>query len=378
VENYDVNEHPAFVPKGMQLESRVQQLLFNQGYFAARNIFIPGHSQASGAATPDIDVIGYSFTEDSLLKKVIYDCKSGKSQAVNRILWLETMARRIRADRAYIVRANTPQDIKLYGLAEGVYFIGFEMLSRMENNYMGNPPIIIGSTGQEFLAASAELRSAVKNRDVGQALRLVHTNFWFTPSCTAIKQVIAQYERICPINILPGLSTMALQWLKATLVNLFLLAILRICGDVITLAPREREGVLRKRLVSDKIPYAEFTSLVRTTFEYAHSVYGKQESIDPRNLYEIPPPVYTDSLLDLVDRTLKRPREAILIPRFSECVLFENVLLGKAIDTTRIEELFGRPYQDLQSHYRDYLFFLSRICPDTKGFLKILFPPETS
>lgn len=373
-----MNEHRAFTTKGIQLEGRIQRLLFNQGYFAVRNIFIPGHSRASGVTTPDIDVMGYSFTEDFLLTKVIYDCKSGKSQAVNRILWLQTMARRVKADRAYMVRPSTPRDIKLYGLAEGVHFIDLDRLTKMEQDYLGSLPVITGSTTPEFLTASEQLRMAVKDPNIGQALGIVRTNFWFTPSCAALKQVVGQYERLCPVNTLPGLSNPALQWLKAILINLFIVGILRICSDVSTLAPKEREQVLRQRLVSDKIPYTEFTSLIRTTFEYAHSIYGRQASLPLQELVEIPPPAYADSLLDLVARALKQPKEAVLMPRFSECVLFEYALPGRTIDTTKIEALFKKPYSDLQAHYRDYLFFLSSICQNTREFLGSLFPTQTA
>lgn len=368
--------HSTFVSKGTQLEGRLQRLLFHQGYFAVRNIFIPGHRQAPGATTPDIDVLGYMFAEDFVPKKVIYDCKSGKSPAVNRILWLQTIAHRVNADRVYMVRPNTARDIKLYGLAEGVYFVDFETVERMERDYMEGLPITKGSTRAEFLAVTEELNRALKDSNVTRALQVIRTDFWFLPSCAALKQVIAQYERLGPMSTLPGLSSLALQWLKAMLVSLFTLGILRICSEVINLAPKEREGVLKQRLVSDRIPYREFASLVRTTFEYAHSIYGKQAALPLGDFYEIPPPQYTDSLLDLVTRSLRHPKEAILMPRFSECVLFEYVLLGKTVDTASVEQIFGRPYSHLQGHYRDYLFFLSDICPATKDFLKSLFPSE--
>lgn len=365
-----------FVSKGTQLEGRLQRLLFHQGYFAVRNVFIPRHRQAPGAATPDIDVLGYMFTEDFVPRKVIYDCKSGKSQAVNRILWLQTMARRVNADRAYMVRPNTPQDIKFYGLAEGIYFVDFETLARMEREYTEGLPVIKGSTEAEFLAVTEELNRALKDSNVVRALQVIRTDFWFLPSCAALKQVLAQYECLGPLNTLPGLSSLALQWLKAMLVSLFTLGVLRMCSEVIGLAPTEREQVLKQRLVSDRIPYREFTSLVRTTFEYAHSVYGKQAGLPLGDFYEIPPPQYTDSLLDLVTRALRHPKEAILMPRFSEYMLFECVLRGKVVDTASVQQIFRRPYPALLGHYRDYLFFLNNICSSTRDFLSSLFPTE--
>jgi hypothetical protein len=362
------------VSPGTQLEGRIQRLLFHQGYFAVRDIFIPSHSQAPGASTPDMDVLGYTLTEDFHITKAVYDCKSGASQAVNRILWLQTVARRINADRVYLVRNKTKQAVKFYGLAEGVYFIDFDTLDMMEQAYMTSLPVINGSTTSEFLAATEELKRVRKNPDVERAIQVINTEFWFLPSCAALKKVVAQYERICPASTIPVLSDISLQWLKAMLVGLFTLGVLRICGEVVSLSPREREELLRQRLVSDRIPYSEFASLVKTTFEYAHSVYGKQAALPLGDYYVVPPPKYTDSLLDLITRALKRPREAILMPRFSECVLFEYVLLGKTVDQAKMEQLFRRPYADLLAHYRDYLFFLDAICPATREFLKTLFP----
>jgi len=362
------------VPEGTALEGRIQRLLFHQGYFAVRDIFIPGHSQAPGASTPDVDVLGCALTEDFYITKTAYDCKSGASQAVNRILWLQTVAQRIKANRAYIVRNRTKQGIKFYGLAEGINFIDLQTLTQMEEPYVTGSPQVEASASNVFLAATEELKSARKEPDVERAMQVIHTEFWFLPSCSALKRVIAQYERICPVKSIPGLSNPSLQWLKGMLVNLFALGVLRICGEVVSLSANERQELLRQRLVSDRMPYSEFASLVRTTFEYAYSVYGKQAALPLGDYYVVPPPPYTDSLLDLITRALKRPKEAILIPRFSECILFDYVLLGKTVDQAKVEALFRRPYGDLLAHYRDYLFFLDAICPSTREVLNALFP----
>lgn len=367
----------ASIPAGVQLEARIQRLLFNQGYFAARNVFLPGHYQARGASTPDIDVLGYNFSQDFVPTRVIYDCKSGRSTAVvNRILWLQTLARRVNANRVYMVRRDTQKDIKYYGLAEGVHFIDFATLDEFEQNHIDST--IKGSTNTEYLTAYDELHRPTKSPDIVHALTTVHTNFWFLPSISAVKQVITQYERIGVINTLPGLSPRSLQWLKATLITLFVLGILRICSETISLSQAEREEILKQRLVSDRIPYQEFTSLVRTSFEYAYTIYGKPQGLPMGEHYQIPPPKYSDSLLDLITRALKHPKEAVIMPLFSECLLFEYTLPQKTVDTHAIELIFARSYDHLLSHYRDYIFFLSTICPNIKDFLRPLFPNQST
>lgn len=356
---------------GIQLEARVQRLLFNQGYFAVRDIFIPGRYQASGASTPDIDVFGYLFSQDFTSIRVIYDCKSGRSHPVNRVLWLQTLARRIHADRIYLVRPNTKKHIKFYGLAEGVHFIDFSVLDRMEQDNIEATPVR-GSSATEYLGAASELQRSTRNQQISRAMQLIHSDFWFLPSCSAVKRAIAQYESIAAISTLPGLSPRGLQWLKSTLISLFTIGVLRICSEVNNLDQDERAEILKQRLVSDRIPYERFISLVRSSFEYAHSVYGKQQGLPLGNFYNIPPPPYTDSLLDLIERALKHPREAVLMPLFSEHILFDYVLPGVTINPQAIELVFRRPYTQLLSHYRDYIFFLSRISPSIKDFLQIL------
>lgn len=190
--------------------------------------------------------------------------------------------------------------------------------------------------------------------------------------------MIARYERVSEIGPLPGLSPGSLQWLKATLINLFILGILRICSEAIGLSQAERGEVLRQRLVSDKIPYGEFTSLVRTAFEYAYTIYGKPQGLAIGEHYQIPPPKYSDSLLDLITRALNHPKEAVTMPLFSECLLFEYILPEKTVDTKAIELIFGGSYDHLLSHYRDYIFFLSTICPKIKDFLRPLLPNRST
>lgn len=321
---------------------------------------------------PDIDVLGYLFSHDFISTRIIYDCKSGKSHPVNRVLWLQTLARRINADRVYLVRHDTKKYIKFYGLAEGVHFIDFSVLDKMEQNNIG-AIAIKGSSAAEYLGAASELqRSLKRQQDIGSAMQLIHSDFWFLPSCSALKKVITQYESVAAISTLPGLSPRGLQWLKSNLINLFILAVLRICSEVVNLNQDERAEILKQRLVYDRIPYDQFVSLVRTTIEYAHSVYGKQQGIPLGDLYNIPPPQYTDSLLDLIERALKHPKEAVLMPLFSEHVIFDYVLPGVSIDAQAIEQVFQRPYTQLLSHYRDYIFFLSRISSTIKDFLPIL------
>jgi hypothetical protein len=364
------------IPAGLQLEARIQRLLFNQGYFATRNVFLPGHYQARGASTPDIDVLGYSFSQDFVPTIVIYDCKSGRSAVVNRVLWLQALARRVNATRVYMVRRDTRKDIKYYGLAEGVRFIDFAMLNELEQDHIGST--INGSTTTQYLTTYYELDKSIKKSDLLHALKTIHTDFWFLPSISAVKQVIARYERIGAINTLPGLSPSSVQWLKSTLITLFVLGILRICSETIGLSRAEREELLRQRLVSDKIPYEEFTSLVKTSFEYAYTIYGKQQGLPIGEHYQIPPPKYSDSMLDLIARALKHPKEAVTMPLFSECLLFEYILPERTVDTHKIELIFGRPYSHLLSHYRDYIFFLSAICPTTKDFLRPLLPNQSN
>jgi len=249
-------------------------------------------------------------------------------------------------------------------------------LDEFEQNHIDST--IKGSTNTEYLTAYDELHRPTKSRDIVHALTTVHTAFWFLPSISAVKQVITQYERIGVINTLPGLSPRSLQWLKATLITLFVLGILRICSETISLSQAEREEILKQRLVSDRIPYQEFTSLVRTSFEYAYTIYGKPQGLPMGEHYQIPPPKYSDSLLDLITRALKHPKEAVIMPLFSECLLFEYTLPQKTVDTHAIELIFGRSYDHLLSHYRDYIFFLSTICPNTKDFLRPLLPNQST
>lgn len=282
----------------------------------------------------------------------------------------------VNANRVYMVRRDTQKDIKYYGLAEGVRFIDFATLDELEQNHIDST--IKGSTNTEYLTAYNELHRPTKSPDIAHALTTVHTDFWFLPSISAVKQVIAQYERIGVINTLPGLSPRSLQWLKATLITLFVLGILRICSETISLSQAEREEILKQRLVSDKIPYKEFTSLVRTSFEYAYTIYGKPQGLPMGEHYQISPPKYSDSLLDLITRALKHPKEAVIMPLFSECLLFEYTLPEKTVDTHAIELIFGRSYDHLLSHYRDYIFFLSTICPNIKDFLRPLLPNQST
>lgn len=360
--------------KGILLEARVQRILFHQGYFAFRNIFIPGQEKWQGGSTPDIDVLGYRFSEDFVPLKVLYDCKSGSSRAVNRILWLQSVARVVQANRAYLVRPNTPSDLKFHALDRHVHFVDHHTLTELESFHVGDSQFY-GSANQEFVIVQENLIRSKKKEDVVErVLQTLQRFYWFNPTGAALNKVLGQYEQIASINTIPGVPPRALQWMKGSLVNLFVLGILRLCGEVINLSANERGKILRQRLVSDKIPYNEFTSLVKTTFEYAYTVYAKQAALPMGDYHQIPPPDYSDSLIDLVDRALKRPKLAIAMPRFSELMIFEYVFQDKPIEMALVEDLFRLPYNELLAHYRDYLFFLTGVADCTKNLFKPLFP----
>lgn len=360
--------------KGIALENRIQRLLFQQGYFAIRNIYLSGYSQAKGASTPDIDVLGYIFTKDFIPIKVIYDCRTSSGQIVNRILWLQTLSRRIGANRAYMVRPKVKKDIKMYGLSEGINIVDFTNLESIEKSCSKNMASFQGSAGDSYVLLPIEVRSKNKHPVLGQAIRLIQTDFWFLPSYTAMKRTIGQYEKVMPYTTVPGISAHALNWIKAMLINLFVVGVLRIAGETLCLNDKEREDMLKQRLITEKLPHAEFMLLVKDIFEYAYSVYGRQAGLPFGSHHEIPPPDYADSLLDLVTRVLKNPEEAQLMPRFSECVLFDCILSGQSIDSSAMENYLKRSYTDLLRHYRDYLFFLNDRCQNTRDFLSILFP----
>jgi hypothetical protein len=110
--------------------------------------------------------------------------------------------------------------------------------------------------------------------------------------------------------------------------------------------------------------------LVKAAFQYFSQSKGHLP-INSEELLEIPPPAYTEPLINNIERIFEHPRIAIKVPLFLEIIVYDYIVAEKNLDRLQLEKFFGSDITLLAKLSKNVISFLER----ATGFPKEIMEP---
>ena len=293
--------------KGTYLELRVARLLLAQGLTPFVNVWYRSGLDLNSILYPDVDVMGCRFLPDCTIFFAHYDCKSGESNVINRVLLLAGLRAFLPPGPIVYVRKRTSLDIKRYAMQYGVKIADIAQIEKKEEEFVKpifgeNFPSICDEQIHKLWLSSQRQH---KNEQIGRILRYLDYEFWGEPPFTRLRRSLAAVQLVRSCCTQAGITDLEKDLVTALVIRRFLFALVSAASHVSMLSEAEMVEFIKEALVTEKLPPPEYHTLIESAAQMIFDVYG-----DPakgplrREDYYVPPPDYTEELLGLLKRTI--------------------------------------------------------------------------
>jgi hypothetical protein len=321
------------------LEYRIKKLLFHQGYLSRNHLTLRSFFYPDTVDVTDIDALGERFLTNFSQEKVICECKSGEEDGtVDRILWLAGLSKYFSASSSMIIRKAIPAKIKRFAQVVGIIPIDYARLNEIEKN-SGIPESFLGSNDYEYYEPRTQkyYGSLKDDPHLSKIYWFLRSRYWYMENSPRLKQAITALKLLSS-NTKPEVS----RWMVYESSILFSLSLVSLCRDLFPLSEKERPGYINNLLITG-VGSPEYSrkvlSAVYGLLDSSEGPQGKKSRLDYNDL-KLPPPEYSASLVDLVERMVQKPAISVEVPRFLDFVCFEFLFKDKKIDEKVIEEFF--------------------------------------
>lgn len=304
------------ISKGSVLEYRIKRLLFYMGYYAQTNILIKTSPEEPNTTITDLDVYGFSFAIDFSHSIKWVDCKSGNTNILQHIGWINGVRTQIAANEVLFIKQGVRKNIKEYARTLGIKIFDLDTLAQIENNYNIDADDWRGSydvkTQLDKLVIFSKI--TIPNSALYKNIaNFISSSYWTLDNYSKVKKCITGIKQLAKVLAipLPSEQTDSIKWAIYNLVSLFFLATLEICSDVYYFSDIDKSSAITEGLISGTIPIKKRQELADISHriviemikqyipDFNESILNK---INP-NL----PPIYFQAYCDLVKRIIQNP-----------------------------------------------------------------------
>jgi hypothetical protein len=118
----------------------------------------------------------------------------------------------------------------------------------------------------------------------------------------------------------------------------------------------------------------ERKELINAVLTYVSALQGVKLPHTTESQIDVPPPKYTDYLVDYIERIYEHPRAAIQVPRFLDVIINEFIIPKNDIDKNILQKTFNGDLSILAKMSKNVVIFLERAI----GFPKEILQPLLS
>lgn len=338
--------------KADQMEARVAQLWFWEGYYARRGIDLRRHYHPEPLIVTDLDLLAFEFSPMLHRSKTIGEVKSGKSRnapkPLDRIIWLRGLLELVGADHAELTISNAPSP-RARDLARslGVRAQSEQDIERRETAVGISEVANLGSQGAQ---ASIDQKSVhahcSKDRDLERAYWFLRSDVWFLDEVTAAKRLIGLYGQLSA-RWTPGIEdddAQALRWLFAETVSVFALSIVTIAADALINDEAQFSARVGERLSAGVVSANAMRRLSADVDKYIGGVLTAADApaairAEVIGALHPQPPEWAEQFLDLTRRIAAMPAIARDLPRQIDLLVFERLTRRRHVPAVAVQRI---------------------------------------
>lgn len=343
---------------GTELEARVHRLSLAQGVYAERTLF-PAASSDHRLLATDIDVLATEYHGNFHATRCNYECKSGKTKILDRVLWSVGVQALLRADASYLVVKAADNETVLFSRALGVEIVKIDDLSSLETSLGISPDLWPArSNYRVFDEAKCKWRQRYQAdnpsgswKTLRAAIAFLDVDGWLGFHYRNVNRLFRHFDEVAQIfNARPGDDELLCsRYILAALTVRFSQYLLGICQDVAGIDSTEHAEYIRTKLVFGDNQPEHAKGIIHGTIrlvEEALRAMDRKPSLDIHPERLMTPPPFAGDLVRLVSEVRATPNSARFLPLAMEIHLFDNGRTQTAFDpvghaTKQCEHLVG-------------------------------------
>lgn len=357
------------INKGDFLEFRIKRLLFAMGYFCKIGVLIKTSQDEVAEHVTDLDVLGISIQRDFTSKTIWADCKAGKAKPLERISWINGIKNFVGIDDAIFVKKNVRVTTKQFAKKSNIQVLDLEIIDKLEKDYGIEAECLKGSWNYNTQIKSEQILLKMNidnNESIKKIVQFIKSGYWSLNEYTRIKKCITALKQLGEMLRLPLKQEefTAIRWVIYEVINLFVLATLKVCRHTYYFSEKDRNYVIYEGLISGEISNKKRRELVEASYKMAYSLI-KSQIPDFNGKIELPnfnmtAPGYCEAYLDLISRIVANPLDYYDILRYLDFMMMEYDLNSKDIDIDEMKVYFDN-YNKLNKSAKTLLHFICTI-----------------
>lgn len=327
------------LPPGDELEARIAQLWFWEGFFVRRGINLQRYYHPQPLQVTDLDLLAFEFGPTLQRRKYIGEAKSGTGKSapapLDRIVWLRGLVELTQADGAELTMASSiPLPTRDLGASLGIVVQSTGDVQRRENQVKVGDVNNLGSHGPAAIVDVKRVHAYCKqDPELERAFWFLRTEAWLLDPWLTIKRTMTVVQHLSK-RWVPGLSVdenFALRWLLCEAVCVVAFNTVTIARHAITLDGTLYDQYVHEHLAEGLAPVGVMTRVADTVDKFIIGILSQMQAppsvqVDALGAFLPRPPRYTGPFIELTQRLANGAVYARQMPRFLDIVLFERVV----------------------------------------------------
>ena len=356
------------IEEGTIYEYQLKRLYFYMGNFARRGVTVRPLFEPGGIKIADVDVLGFRFLAGFRPHLTIGECKSGENVGtIDRFLWMLGLSEYLHADEVFVAKRRFSHKTNELARSWGIIALDDERIAELERVWIPHGDLWLGSHDYRyFYERHKRLYDDIIKKDskLKAAFVFARSEFWYTKNTIRLKRTITHIDNLAQ-DLVGDWSqddtAYSQRWLVLELIILLSVSVLCLCHQCYSFSRRDRERYVAELLAAGLLPIEELRKLRQAALQYVHQKVKEltgQGTLFPPEASEVPPPDYTESLVDIVERLLARETQAHQVPRLLDLVVYEGVLKSGEVTSEILSPLFQGDLELTLKLAKNILFFL--------------------
>lgn len=337
------------LPAADELEMRLARVWFWEGSFARRGINLQRHFAGEPLLVTDLDMLAFEISGQLDLSKCIGEAKSGTGRsapaALDRCLWLAGLMRLVGAQRAELVTAlKVNSRVRDTVAPLGVRALTVEELAQRERALDLTDLLDVGSQGPSAFLHTKKAGLQAKNEPTWERVFwFLRCELWFLEPWQATKRLLGLLEQLVQwwtpqIN---DEDQSMLRWMFAEAVSVLTLNLTVIAGTRLSTGPVTWRPWALDRLAEGAVPAHHMRYLAGAIDKYLAQTLGHLKAppdvqAAAMGAFVPVPPLWAESLLDLIERLASEPLVARALPRHVDLLLHERLVHRRDVTARQV------------------------------------------